>query len=77
LKAIEALLAIVAAETDGIFPATKGYETEAILKGPNIPYQINLYSGVKHGFAVRGDPAIPDVKLGIRLSFQPPYVRPS
>jgi homoserine acetyltransferase len=33
LKAIEVPLAIVAAETDGMFPATKGYETEAILKG--------------------------------------------
>jgi dienelactone hydrolase len=49
LKAIEVPLAIVAAETDGMFPATKGYETEAILKGLNVPYQINLYSGLKHG----------------------------
>lgn len=42
-------------ETDSIFPPEKRHETEGILQSLKIPYQINLYSGVSHGFAVRGD----------------------
>ncbi|KAH8688707.1 dienelactone hydrolase family protein [Talaromyces proteolyticus] len=56
LKAIEGPLAISAAEVDQIFPAEKRHESEDILKTLGTPYQINLYSGVEHGFAVRGDP---------------------
>lgn len=48
-------LAMAAAEIDNIFPADKRYETEKTLKKLGIPYQINLYSGVQHGFAVRCD----------------------
>ena len=43
------------AETDGAFPSDKRHTTEAILQEIKVPYQINLYSGVVHGFAVRGD----------------------
>ncbi|GKZ17039.1 hypothetical protein AbraIFM66951_005768 [Aspergillus brasiliensis] len=57
LKAIKGPLAIAAAETDAIFPSEKRHESEEILKDSGLPYQINLYSGVAHGFAVRGDPA--------------------
>lgn len=55
LRAIEGPLAIAAAEVDAIFPAEKRHESEEILKNKGLPYQINLYSGVKHGFAVRAD----------------------
>jgi dienelactone hydrolase len=55
LAEIKGPLAISAAETDTIFPAEKRYESEEILKKTGMPYQINLYSGVEHGFAVRGD----------------------
>lgn len=55
LRAINGPLAIAAAETDFIFPTEKRHESEEILKNSGLPYQINLYSGVKHGFAVRGD----------------------
>lgn len=48
-------LTISAAETDTIFPADKRHRSEEILKEGGYPYQINLYSGVEHGFAVRGD----------------------
>lgn len=57
LKDMKGPLAISAAETDHIFPTEKRHETEEILKELGLPYQINLYSGVEHGFAVRGDPA--------------------
>ncbi|KAK0707356.1 dienelactone hydrolase [Lasiosphaeris hirsuta] len=55
LEAITGPLSIAAAETDGIFPAEKRHKSEEILKKIGVPYQINLYSGVSHGFAVRGD----------------------
>ncbi|QYT01708.1 Dienelactone hydrolase [Trichoderma simmonsii] len=53
LQAIKKPLAISAAETDSIFPTSKRHESEEILIGTKIPYQINLFSGVEHGFAVR------------------------
>lgn len=61
LKAITGPLSIAAAETDDIFPEEKRHETETILKelsvgSLKIPYQMNIYSGVVHGFATRGDP---------------------
>lgn len=31
------------------------HKSEEILKGTGLPYQINLYSGVEHGFSVRAD----------------------
>jgi len=55
LKDMKGPLAISAAETDAIFPPEKRHQTEEILKDIKLPYQINLYSGVEHGFAVRGD----------------------
>lgn len=56
LRDIKGPLAISAAETDAIFPTEKRHESEVILKELGLPYQINLYSGVQHGFAVRADP---------------------
>jgi len=55
LKGIEGPFSISAAETDSIFPAEKRAESEKILKEIGATYQINLFSGVEHGFAVRGD----------------------
>ena len=56
LKAMKGPLSIAAAETDQIFPNEKRHQTEDILRELGQPYQINLYSQVEHGFAVRGDP---------------------
>ncbi|KAK4460654.1 dienelactone hydrolase [Cladorrhinum samala] len=55
LAAISGPLSIAAAETDSIFPAEKRHKSEEILQKTGHPYQVNLYSGVEHGFAVRGD----------------------
>ncbi|KAJ5735042.1 uncharacterized protein N7483_000167 [Penicillium malachiteum] len=55
LRAITGPLGIAAAETDAKFPPEKRHQSEVILKEIGLPYQINLYSGVAHGFAVRGD----------------------
>ncbi|KUL89312.1 hypothetical protein ZTR_03746 [Talaromyces verruculosus] len=69
LKNAKGPVAIAAAENDAIFPAEKRQESEAILKKLNVPYQINLYSGVNHGFAVRGDQKNPVVRFAQQNSF--------
>lgn len=38
-----------------IFPAEKRRESEDILKEMGATYQMSLYSGVEHGFGVKGD----------------------
>ncbi|MCJ1305747.1 hypothetical protein MMC08_008563 [Hypocenomyce scalaris] len=58
LNAIEGPLSIAAAETDHIFPIEKRHKSEVILKETKQPYQINLFSGVEHGFAVRCDTSV-------------------
>ena len=60
LQALNGPLSIAAAETDQIFPEAKRHESEEILKklslgDKKLAYQINLYSAVEHGFAVRAD----------------------
>ncbi|KAI5460460.1 Alpha/Beta hydrolase protein [Mariannaea sp. PMI_226] len=53
--AITGPLSIAAAQVDSIFPVEKRIASEKILGGLDIPWQINLYSGTEHGFAVRAD----------------------
>lgn len=55
LAGIAGPLSIAAAEVDHIFPTEKRHKSEEILIKTGQPWQINLYSGVSHGFAVRGD----------------------
>ncbi|KAI1499917.1 dienelactone hydrolase [Biscogniauxia marginata] len=55
LRGFKAPLSIAAAETDQIFPADLRHKSEVILAEGGQPYQINLYSGVVHGFSVRCD----------------------
>jgi len=69
LKAIDGPLSIAAAETDGIFPAEKRHTSEVILKETKQPYQINLYSGVEHGFSVRCDPTVKVQKFAKEQAF--------
>ncbi|EME85215.1 uncharacterized protein MYCFIDRAFT_61202 [Pseudocercospora fijiensis CIRAD86] len=69
VKALTGPLSIAAAETDQIFPAEKRRETEDILRGMKIPYQISLYSDVEHGFAVRADTTKAAVKFAKEAAF--------
>jgi dienelactone hydrolase len=55
LQAIQGPYSIAAAETDHIFSAELRRKSEEILAATGQPYQINLFSGVSHGFAVRCD----------------------
>jgi dienelactone hydrolase len=56
-------------ETDKVFPPEKRRETEIILQDLKVPYQINLYSHVSHGFAVRGDLAVKEIKYAKEQAF--------
>lgn len=69
LAAIKGPLSIAAAETDHIFPPEKRHASEGILLKTKQPYQVTLYSGVEHGFAVRGDLSKPAVKFGKEQAF--------
>ncbi|KAG0680626.1 hypothetical protein C6P40_000907 [Pichia californica] len=62
LSAIRKPLIISCAETDSIFPRDLRFKSEEILSNSKIPYQIDLYSQTEHGFAVRGDMTVPQVK---------------
>ncbi|KAJ5935030.1 Dienelactone hydrolase [Penicillium verhagenii] len=55
LAAIQGPLSISAAEIDSAFPAKLRHESEEILAKTGQEWQINLFSGVVHGFAVRAD----------------------
>lgn len=62
VKQIKKPLIISAAETDPIFPADLRHQTENALAEIKATYQIDLFSGVSHGFAVRGDLTNPEVR---------------
>lgn len=62
-------LFIAAAETDPIFPAENRHKVELMLAANKIPYQINVYSGVTHGFTVRTDLSVPQGKFAKEQAF--------
>jgi len=69
LAAISGPLSIAAAETDQIFPSEKRHKSEEILITTKQPYQINLYSGTIHGFAVRAELSNPVAKYAKEQAF--------
>jgi dienelactone hydrolase len=69
IRAIERPLTIAAAEIDHVFSEDKRHETERILKEGKKIYQITLYSGVEHGFAVRSEMSKKEVKYAKEATF--------
>ncbi|KAJ5898776.1 Protein AIM2 [Penicillium taxi] len=69
LGAIEGPLSISAAETDSIFTTQLRHESEETLIKVGKPWQINLFSAVTHGFAVRGDLNVPIQKWAKEQAF--------
>jgi dienelactone hydrolase len=57
-------------ETDHVFPPPKRHESEEILIKTKMAYQINLYGGVSHGFAIRADISKPDIRFAQTQAFQ-------
>lgn len=70
LAAISGPLSIAAAEVDNIFTTEQRHKSEEILKETKLPYQINLFSGVEHGFAVRGDLSNRTIKFAQNQAFR-------
>ncbi|KAJ5476763.1 hypothetical protein N7475_002492 [Penicillium sp. IBT 31633x] len=69
LGAIKGPLSIAAAETDSIFTTQLRHESEDTLIKAGQPWNINLFSGVSHGFAVRGDLSVPRQKWAKQQAF--------
>jgi dienelactone hydrolase len=69
LGAITGPYSISAAETDAIFTVELRHKSEEILKKTKQPWQINLFSGVEHGFAVRCDLSDPMQKFAKEQAF--------
>ncbi|MCH0628680.1 dienelactone hydrolase family protein [Kocuria palustris] len=62
VKAITKPLLFSCAEVDPIFPADARFEAEKALAEIGARYQVDLFLGVSHGFACRGDMKDPVVK---------------
>ncbi|GLA67148.1 hypothetical protein AtubIFM54640_010125 [Aspergillus tubingensis] len=69
LAAIENPFSISAAEIDGLFTRELRHKSEEILSKTGKPYQLNLLSGVEHGFAVRADLSKPQNKFAKEQAF--------
>ncbi|KAJ5983866.1 hypothetical protein N7481_005965 [Penicillium waksmanii] len=69
LKGIEGPLSIAAAARDFVFTTEKRRESEDILDSMDVPYQINLFSDVEHGFSVRCDLSKPRQKVAKEQAF--------
>ncbi|KAJ5742485.1 uncharacterized protein N7511_011504 [Penicillium nucicola] len=69
LAAIENPFSISAAEVDGIFTREHRYKSEKILNKTGKPYQLKIFSGVKHGFGIRADLSKPHNKYAKEQAF--------
>lgn len=56
---------ISAAETDVVFTMENRYATGQKLREIGATYIINLFSGVYHGFAIRGNLSSPDLRFAM------------
>jgi dienelactone hydrolase len=55
---------------DEQWPPEKRHESEEILRFLGQPYQLTLYGGVSHGFAVRGNPQQSNVQFAMDQALQ-------
>ncbi|KAJ5902065.1 hypothetical protein N7495_002593 [Penicillium taxi] len=69
LDGVEGPFSIAAAVRDFVFTTEKRRLAEDILDKKDIPYQINLFSDVEHGFSVRCDLSQPRQKFAKEQAF--------
>jgi dienelactone hydrolase len=62
-------LVIYAAETDNILPPEKRRETEDVLTKAGATWMSTVFSGTKHGFSVRGDLTVKEVRMAKECAF--------
>lgn len=65
IKAITKPILLSCPEHDVMFPEDQRFAAEKIMAENKIKYEVALFSGVTHGYAIKGDPSIPDVKYAI------------
>lgn len=63
-------LLISAAQTDKAFPSDLRHATEDILIKNNVAFELNLFSHVQHGFAIKGDTSLEPVRFAKERSFE-------
>lgn len=69
LAGIKGPLSISAATNDFVFTTEKRHQSEEILANLDVPYQINLFSHVDHGFAVRCNMSVRQQKVAKEAAF--------
>jgi Dienelactone hydrolase family len=69
LSCLEPRINCLELEIDHLFSPEKRAESEKILSGLGIPWQINLYGGVGHGFALKGDLTKKEVQFATDQAF--------
>lgn len=69
IRAVAKPVAVAAAETDSLLNATARSNLEVLLKETGERYQVNLYSGTQHGFAVRANLTNPAERYGKEEAF--------
>ncbi|SPO02104.1 related to dienelactone hydrolase family protein [Cephalotrichum gorgonifer] len=62
-------VSIAAAETDSLLSPERRAEIETLLRNSGSAYQLSLYSGTSHGFAVRANVSDPQQKFGKESAF--------
>ncbi|PMD62464.1 alpha/beta-hydrolase [Hyaloscypha bicolor E] len=63
-------LAIYAAEVDDILPPEKRRQTEDVLTKTGATWMSTVFGGTEHGFSVRGDLTVKDVRLAKESAFK-------
>lgn len=66
----EKRLAVFAAEIDGILPTEKRRAMEDILMRERTTWQSTVYGGTRHGFSVRGDLTVKEVRMAKEAAFK-------
>lgn len=69
LAGIKGPLSIAAATKDFVFTTEKRRESEDILARLDVPYQVNLFSHVEHGFSVRCDMSVKKQRIAKEAAF--------
>lgn len=62
-------VSVAAAEADALLSPAQRAELEALLADTSEPYQVSLYSGTQHGFAVRANLSNPVQKFAKEEAF--------
>ncbi|KAK3177586.1 hypothetical protein K4F52_009637 [Lecanicillium sp. MT-2017a] len=69
ISAIKGPASVAASEMDALMSAERRHAIERLLMETGMAYQVSLYSGTEHGFAVRANMSDPKQKFGKETAF--------